>query len=324
MKRKVAYYFDDTIGLYKYADGHPMKPHRVSMTDELIRSYDLRSKLKVYDSNFVEVNDEALTQFHADEYIQFIKTVTVENKTLYTDSLFRFNFGEDSPVFDGLYDFCKLYTGGSILGANLLSSGEVDVAVNWTGGLHHAKRHEASGFCYINDCVLAIVELLKKYERVLYLDIDIHHGDGVEEAFYVSDRVLTCSFHKFGDYFPGTGHESDIGYAKGENYAINFPLNEGIDDHSYVSIFKPIMSEIMTRYRPDAIVMQCGADSISGDKLGCFNLSIKGHGECVNYMKSFGIPMMVLGGGGYTLRNVARCWTYETGILLDEELPNGK
>jgi histone deacetylase 1/2 len=176
------------------------------------------------------------------------------------------------------------------------------------------------GFCYVNDCVLAILELLKKHERVLYIDIDIHHGDGVEEAFYSTNRVMTCSFHKFGEYFPGTGDVHDVGYAEGKNYAINFPLNDGMDDSSFKSVFRPVIGKIMEMFAPGAIVLQCGADSLSGDRLGCFNLSVKGHADCVEYVRSFNIPMLVLGGGGYTLRNVPRCWTYETAVLTGEKV----
>lgn len=148
-------------------------------------------------------------------------------------------------------------------------------------------------------------------QRVLYVDIDIHHGDGVEEAFYTTDRVMTVSFHKFGDYFPGTGDIRDTGYGKGKYYSLNVPLDDGIDDESYQSLFKPIMGKVMEIFRPGAVVLQCGADSLSGDRLGCFNLSIKGHAECVRYMRSFNVPLLLLGGGGYTIRNVARCWCYE-------------
>ncbi len=202
-------------------------------------------------------------------------------------------------------------------GAIRLNEELADIAINWAGGLHHAKKTEASGFCYVNDCVLAILELLKKHQRVLYIDIDIHHGDGVEEAFYTTNRVMTCSFHKFGEYFPGTGDVKDKGYDLGEGYAINVPLNDGMDDESYRTIFRPVIAKIMERFQPGAVVLQCGADSLSGDRLGCFKLSIKGHGDCVNYVKSFGLPTLVLGGGGYTLRNVPRCWTWETAVLLD-------
>ena len=133
----------------------------------------------------------------------------------------------------------------------------------------------------------------------------------MEEAFYTTDRVMTVSFHKFGDYFPGTGEIHDIGHSKGEYYSLNVPLDDGIDDESYQSLFKPIMGKVMEVFRPGAVVLQCGADSLSRDRLDCFNLSIRGHAECVRYMRSFNVPLLLLGGGGYTIRNVARCWCYE-------------
>ena len=211
---------------------------------------------------------------------------------------------------------------GSVGGAYKLNHHLSDISVNWAGGLHHAKKSEASGFCYINDIVLSILELLKYHERVLYIDIDIHHGDGVEEAFYTTDRVMTVSFHKYGDFFPGTGSIEDHGVLNGKYYSCNIPLKEGINDQSYEYMFKPIMKRIIDYYQPGAIVMQMGADSLAGDRLGCFNLTIAGHGECLKYIKSFGLPLLVLGGGGYTLRNVARCWTYETSICCGKELKN--
>ncbi|PIO38896.1 hypothetical protein AB205_0041160, partial [Aquarana catesbeiana] len=173
------------------------------------------------------------------------------------------NVGEDCPVFDGLFEFCQLSTGGSVASSVKLNKQQTDIAVNWAGGLHHAKKSEASGFCYVNDIVLAILELLKYHQRVLYIDIDIHHGDGVEEAFYTTDRVMTVSFHKYGEYFPGTG------------------------DLRCLFVFP-------------------------------------GHAKCVEFMKTFNLPLLMLGGGGYTIRNVARCWTFETAVALDTEIPNGQ
>jgi len=148
-------------------------------------------------------------------------------------------------------------------------------------------------------------------QRVLYIDIDVHHGDGVEEAFYTTDRVMTVSFHKFGDFFPGTGHIKDIGVGAGKNYSLNVPLNDGLDDETFRALFRPIIQKVMDVYQPDAVVLQCGADSLSGDRLGCFNLTVKGHADCLRFLRSFNVPLMVLGGGGYTVRNVARCWCYE-------------
>ncbi|XP_048371709.1 histone deacetylase 3 isoform X2 [Sphaerodactylus townsendi] len=224
-------------------------------------------------------------------------------------------------VFPGLFEFCSRYTGASLQGATQLNNKICDIAINWAGGLHHAKKFEASGFCYVNDIVIGILELLKYHPRVLYIDIDIHHGDGVQEAFYLTDRVMTVSFHKYGNYFfPGTGDMYEVGAESGRYYCLNVPLRDGIDDQSYKHLFQPVINQVIDFYQPTCIVLQCGADSLGCDRLGCFNLSIRGHGECVEYVKSFNIPLLVLGGGGYTVRNVARCWTYETSLLVDEAI----
>ena len=174
-----------------------------------------------------------------------------------------------------MLDLC----GGTIDAAHRLNNQSCDIAINWSGGLHHAKKCEASGFCYINDLVLGILELLKHHARVLYIDIDVHHGDGVEEAFlfYFTDRVMTVSFHKYGDlFFPGTGDVKEVEEREGKYYAINVPLKDGIDDASFRRLFKTIISKVVEIYPPGPIVLQCGADSLAGDRLGCFNLSIDG------------------------------------------------
>ncbi|TIA89026.1 hypothetical protein E3P99_02250 [Wallemia hederae] len=333
LKSKVAYYYDPDVGNYSYGFGHPMKPHRMRMVHNLVVNYELDKKMQILKPP--RASPEEMTRFHTDEYIDFLKHVTPETAAdltrnheicgfstprLAPNSPYKVLSGEDCPSFEGLFEFCSISAGGSIAAANRLTSGESDIAVNWAGGLHHAKKREASGFCYVNDIVLSIIELLRYHQRVLYIDIDIHHGDGVEEAFYTTDRVLTCSFHKYPDYFPGTGSTDDTGMYKGKSYSINFPLRDGIDDESYQSVFKPTIQRIMDYYRPGAVVLQCGADSLAGDKLGVFNLSMKGHAECVEFVKGFNLPMIVLGGGGYAVRNVSRTWTYETGLLVDKEL----
>lgn len=319
-KPRVAYFYDEEIGNFYYGSMHPMKPHRIRMAHNLALSYGLYKKMEIFRPALL--SEEDMIRFHADDYIHFLSKVTPDNQHEYSREITRYNVDVDCPVFDGLFKYCQMYAGGSVGGAHKLNRGTADIVVNWAGGLHHAKKSEASGFCYVNDIVLAILELLKYHQRVLYIDIDIHHGDGVEEAFYTTDRVMTVSFHKFGEYFPGTGHIHDVGVDKGENYSLNFPLKDGIDDASFEEIFKQVISQVMVTYAPGAVVLQCGADSLSGDRLGCFNLSLKGHGACVEFMRTFNVPMLVLGGGGYTVRNVARCWAYETGILLDTKLPD--
>jgi len=319
-KRRVAYYYDGDVGNYYYGQGHPMKPHRIRMTHNLLLNYGLYRKMEIFRPRPAEMDE--LTRYHSDDYMLFLQNIRPDNINDFSRQMQRFNVGEDCPVFDGLYEFCQISSGGSIAAAQKINEGHSDLAINWMGGLHHAKKSEASGFCYSNDIVLAILELLKVYPRVLYVDIDIHHGDGVEEAFYTTDRVMTCSFHKYGEYFPGTGDLKDVGIEKGKYYSLNFPLRDGIDDETYEKIFQPVMRQVIKSFDPSVIVLQCGADSLTGDRLGCFNLTVKGHGKCVEFMKRFNIPMVMLGGGGYTIRNVSRCWTYETSVALDVEISN--
>ena len=323
----MGYYYHPDIGHYMMNDlsestHHPMKPFRVKMAHELIKAYDLDTYMLDIDipENYLDEID--MTIFHADDYIELLRHINPDNKQEYMDQLIRYNFGEDCPVFPCLYDYCKTYTAGSLLAANSLACNYSDIGINWSGGLHHAKKCEASGFCYVNDCVMAILELLKTFNRVLYIDIDCHHGDGVEEAFLLTNRVMTLSFHKYGSFFPGTGSINDIGVESGKYYAVNYPLEEGIDDATYHVAFKTVLTEVNNRFKPEAIFLQCGTDSLSSDRLGMFNLSVKGHGDCVRFVRSLGVPMMLSGGGGYTLRNVSRCWVYETGVCIGMEIKN--
>ncbi|KIV93662.1 hypothetical protein PV10_04857 [Exophiala mesophila] len=318
-KKRVAYFYDSDVGNYAYVSGHPMKPHRIRLAHSLVMNYGLYKKMEIYRAK--PASKYEMTQFHTDEYIDFLAKVTPDNMESYQKEQQKYNVGDDCPVFDGLFEFCGISAGGSMEGAARLNRQKADIAINWAGGLHHAKKSEASGFCYVNDIVLGIIELLRFHKRVLYIDIDVHHGDGVEEAFYTTDRVMTVSFHKYGEYFPGTGELRDIGVGLGKHYAVNFPLRDGIDDSSYKGIFEPVIRATMEYYQPEAVVLQCGGDSLSGDRLGCFNLSMKGHANCVEFVKSFHLPTLILGGGGYTMRNVARTWAFETGCLVGENMP---
>ncbi|GBG32347.1 Histone deacetylase [Hondaea fermentalgiana] len=318
-KSRVAYFYKPEFGSYYYGPSHPMKPHRLKLTHHLLLTYGMFRKMEVLRPH--DATAEDLERFHTHEYVDFLRRISPDTEQEFEKQMTRFNVGpySDCPIFDGLYNFMSSCSGASLDAAIKVNHGQADVCINWSGGLHHAKKGEASGFCYINDIVLSIVELLKYHPRVLYIDIDIHHGDGVEEAFYTTNRVMTCSFHKYGDFFPGSGAYTDTGARNGKNYAVNFPLKDGLDDAGFESIFKPVISSIMAHFQPGAVVMCCGADSITGDRLGCWNLSLHGHGYAVEYVKSFGLPVILLGGGGYTPRNVARCWAYETGIALGKQ-----
>lgn len=324
---RVSYHFNPKVSNYHYGTRHPMKPFRLMLTDHLVSSYGLHKIMDLYETRVATW--EEMTAFHTEEYVDFMKRVTPENlNKLPRGTLEKFNIGDDCPIFPNLYDYSSLYAGASLDASRKLINDQSDIAINWSGGLHHAKKNNPSGFCYVNDIVLATLNLLRYHPRVLYIDIDLHHGDGVQEAFYTTDRVYTVSFHKYnGEFFPGTGNYDEVGCARGKHFALNVPLQDGIDDDSYINLFKSIIDPLITSYKPTVIIQQCGADSLGHDRLGCFNLNVKAHGECVKFVRSFGLPMLVVGGGGYTPRNVSRLWTYETGILnnvlLPKDLPEG-
>ncbi|KAI9650500.1 histone deacetylase [Ciborinia camelliae] len=324
----VSFHLNPMVEKHHFGRSHPMKPWRLTLAKGLIMAYGMHAAMDTYASR--KATQEELEDFHTHEYLEYLKTAKVglpddeDNKP--------YNLGSyDCPVFDGLFNYCSIYSGASIDAARKLNQGQSDIAINWSGGLHHAKKSEASGFCYVNDIVLAILQLLRKFPRVLYIDIDVHHGDGVEDAFNSTGRVMTVSFHKYdpANFFPGTGGLDDTG-PKNENnpgahHAVNVPLLDGIDDEQYLRVFKQVISKCVEKFRPSAIVLQCGADSLAGDRIGTFNILIQGHGACVEYVKSLKIPLMLVGGGGYTPRNVARAWTNETSIAigakLHEDLP---
>jgi len=193
--------------------------------------------------------------FHSPEYIEHLKHIapSLGKTDAAKGSLAMsgsssgpkgdFKVGEnDCPCFEGMFEFSQIAAGASIDAAIKLNHKSTDIAINWSGGLHHAKKQEASGFCYVNDIVLSILELLKYHNRVLYIDIDVHHGDGVEEAFYTTNRVMTVSFHRYGDFFPGTGDLKETGIGEGQYYSLNIPLKKGIDDTCFLNIYNTVSS----------------------------------------------------------------------------------
>ncbi|KAF7702888.1 Histone deacetylase 1 [Cucumispora dikerogammari] len=321
--KRISYFYNKEIGFFEYNNRHPMKPQRVKMTHDLIVNYGLFKHMDVFTPQKASFKD--MIEFHEPEYVKFLRSVSTILDTgandKRSDAHDKYNIGDDCPLFEGLYEFCKISVGGSLCSALQINRGVADIAINWGGGLHHAKHSEASGFCYINDIVLCILELLKYNRRVMYVDIDVHHGDGVEEAFYNTDRVMTVSLHKYGDFFPGTGSIKDIGLHKGRGYAVNVPFNEGVDDQMYETCFKKVVGRCNERFKPDVIVLQSGTDSLAGDRLGCFNLSMEGHASCIKFLKTLQVPLVVLGGGGYTIKNVSRTWAYETAVICDVKIP---
>ncbi|KAI1298924.1 histone deacetylase phd1 [Xylaria venustula] len=323
----VSFHYNPDMEKHHFGMTHPMKPWRLTLTKSLVSAYGMNFAMDNYTARAATY--EELTSYHASDYIDHLATVAPQPQPLDMENPnpdLRFNLGgSDCPLFEGLYNYCSLSGGASLDAARKLCANQSDIAIAWGGGLHHAKKAEASGFCYINDIVLGILQLLRVHPRVLYIDIDVHHGDGVEEAFFSTDRVMTVSFHKYDplNFFPGTGALEDNGpkseHNPGAHHAINVPLNDGITDEQYKWLFETIIQRVVDKFRPGAIALQCGADSLAGDRLGKFNLLVQGHSSCVEFCKKLNLPLILFGGGGYTPKNVARAWAYETAIAIGHQ-----
>jgi acetoin utilization protein AcuC len=239
----------------------------------------------------------------------------------------RYGLGPgDNPIFPGVWEVSCLVAGGSLLAAKLVVEGEVERAFHFAGGLHHALPDRASGFCYINDPVLAILALRERGWRVAYVDIDAHHGDGVQFAFYRDPNVLTISTHERGErLFPGTGFVTEHGDEPGHGYSVNLPLEAFTDDEVYTEGFEAIVPPLLRAFRPDVVVAQLGIDSHRTDPLTHLAFTVQGFARTVGRIVELAPRLVALGGGGYNLPNVARAWTAAwavmNGVELSPEIP---
>jgi acetoin utilization protein AcuC len=319
---RTAFVYTDRYGDYDYGPTHPLKIHRLKLTYELIRAYDLLSLPSVRLVETREATEEELSLFHSRDYLDVLKGASRGSSV---GDAFPYGLGPgDNPVFDGLWEWSLLATGASLQCAQLVAQGEADIAFNIAGGLHHALRGRASGFCYVNDPAIAILWLVGRGKRVAYIDIDAHHGDGVQRAFYETNRAMTISFHESGNFlFPGSGFEYEVGEGEGEGYSINVPLHPFTDDETYLWAFEEVVPPLVRRFEPDVMVTQLGVDTFYSDPLTHLWLTTKGFGEVVEKLKALSIPWVALGGGGYEVANVARAWTLAWAIMNGVELGDG-
>ncbi|MCK4847115.1 MAG: acetoin utilization protein AcuC [Deltaproteobacteria bacterium] len=320
---KTALLYNTKFGEFDYGQGHPMRPLRLKETFELIKEVGL---LNLPDAALIEArraSDAEILTFHTPEYLEVLKRADSGGKDITEDDK-AFNIGQgDCPAFPGVFEWSSYSAGASVQGAELILSGEADIAFNIAGGLHHAMAERASGFCYINDAVLAIKHLLNAGKRVVYVDIDAHHGDGVEAAFVDTDQVLTISIHENGFYlFPGTGFVENIGTGAGKGFAINVPLLPGADDNVFVDSFEAIVPAFIEAFKPDVLVTQLGVDSFTTDPLTHMSITTNGFSEMIERFRSLNLPWLALGGGGYNLDNVKRAWTLAWAIMNGVEVPD--
>uniref|UniRef100_A0A3Q2UMF6 Histone deacetylase 8 n=1 Tax=Fundulus heteroclitus TaxID=8078 RepID=A0A3Q2UMF6_FUNHE len=291
---------------------------QASMVHSLIEAYGLLQHMSVVKPRAATMEEMAM--FHTDSYLQHLHKISQDGDNDDPQSA-DFGLGYDCPVVEGIFDYAAAVGGATLTAAECLLDQKCEVAINWAGGWHHAKKDEASGFCYINDAVLGILKLREKYERVLYVDVDLHHGDGVEEAFSFTSKVMTVSLHKFSPgFFPGTGDLRDTGLGKGRWYAVNVPLEDGIQDDRYFQVFTSVMQEVRSQFNPEAVLMQLGADTMAGDPMCSFNMTPVGVAQCLQHVLQWQLPALLLGGGGYNMANTARCWTFLTASVLGKTL----
>jgi len=311
--------FVDTSPFWKYSYGptHPFRLYRLMLTQKMQGAKGLLERLEILIPE--PIAEEKLLLFHTRDYLDVLKTA---NTGEYRDYMAMYGLGYgDNPVFPGVYDYSRLVAGASSMAAKWIVEGKADRTFNMAGGLHHAMPDRAYGFCYLNDPVVAIYELLERYNRILYLDIDAHHGDGVQVAFYYDDRVLTVSTHESGRYlFPGTGHEYEMGEGRGYGYALNVPFPPGAGDDVYTYAFGEVIIPAIKRFNPQVIVSQLGADALSGDPLTHWNLTLNSYLHVLRFLDSLNLPWVALGGGGYNMANVVKAWTWVLAVLTHREM----
>jgi len=316
---RTALIYSPLFGTFNYGADHPFKLQRNRLAYDLMDAYGLLGLPNMQIRDCQPASDELLLSFHDPAYIMRLKEFS-DSEEPRAD--FRYGLGDaECPVFKGLFEYAALGAGATFEAVRLVEEEGVDVAFNMNGGWHHAHRAKASGFSYLNDAVVAINWLVARGRRVLYLDIDAHHGDGVQEAYYDTDQVLTISLHESGIYFyPGTGFEDEIGAGRGRGYSVNVPLLAHTDDAMYMKAFDEVAYPLIAAFNPDIIVTQIGVDTFRTDPLTNLEITTHSYGEILSKIKRLKIPWVALGGGGYDLMNTARGWTLAWAIMNNVEL----
>ncbi len=309
---------------FDYGPEHPLRMERLGLTWRLMRAYGLTALpgMRVVAPEPAAEGD--IGRFHTPEYLEVLKAANTGREPA-DGAVYGLGAG-DNPVFRGLWEAARLVAAGSLLAADIVATGEADRVFHFAGGLHHALPDRASGFCYVNDAVLAIMRLRERDLRVAYVDIDAHHGDGVQYAFYDDPDVLTISIHERGErLFPGTGFVRELGEGHGRGFSVNLPIEAYTDTPAYLPGFEAVVPPLLERFKPDAIVAQLGIDAHRTDPLTHLALDIQGFARAVERICAMAPRLVALGGGGYDIRNVARGWTAAwavlNGVALPETLP---
>jgi acetoin utilization protein AcuC len=318
--------WDPRLASHVYREDHPLKPWRLRGVHETLERLGAFARPNARLLAPREATRQEIERIHDPAYVDAIAHASADPKGDY--SRWGLSGYGDTPPFKGMHETSLLTTGASIVAMEDVIAGRSRVAFNGAGGLHHAMRSRASGFCIYNDPAIVCGLLADRDMKVAYVDIDAHHGDGVQAAFYETDQVLTISLHEFGmiprlgrPFFPGTGTADERGTGMGAGYTVNVALPPYTDDLAYMRAFDAVVPPLLDRFRPDVLVTQQGIDSHFADPLTDLQLSTYTREHVVSWFASTPYRWVAMGGGGYDLDAVRRTWSMDYLLMLGEPVP---
>jgi acetoin utilization protein AcuC len=316
--------------IYDHGPGHPLRPQRVLLTWDLITACGLLDGPDVSTLECAAASDDDLRLVHGDDFIDATRRAGHGED----GEWWRFGYGPgDNPIFPQMHEAGAVVAGASVAAARAVRAGEVDHAFNAAGGLHHAMPARAAGFCVYDDPAVAIAWLLREgVHPIAYVDVDVHHGDGVQAIFYEDPRVLTISLHETGEYlFPGSGFVTERGAAAGEGTSVNVPLPPGATDVAWLAAFDAVVPPLVRTFRPEALVTQLGCDTHVSDPLAHLRLTTRAYRETASRLHALAHEVadgrwIATGGGGYQWATVVpRAWTLYfaemSGRPVSDDLP---
>lgn len=328
MSRRSRLIYSPDYTTYYFHDDHPFNQRRLLLTYDLLQEYGLLREDDVALPRYA--TDEEIALVHDREYIETVREQGHCAHLLPKSESYGLGT-EDVPCFPQMHEASSLIVGGSLQAVDLVMNNEADHAFNPAGGLHHAFNGRASGFCIYNDCSVAIAYLRKKWDaRVLYIDTDAHHGDGVQWSFFDDPHVLTVSIHETGKYlFPGTGEITERGTGQGYGYSVNVPLDAFTEDESFLEIYHDLIPKLIRGFKPDVILTQNGCDAHAYDPLTHLSCSMHIYQQIPRLAHRLAHEWcdgrwIAVGGGGYDIwRVVPRAWTLLWSEMTEQPLQDG-
>jgi acetoin utilization protein AcuC len=318
---RAEFIYSSQLDLFKYPPECPFKTERARLTREILLSM---GRYTDPDQGIVECAPQSATPdelllFHSPEYLKVLGAAAGGELT--PQGLAMGLATPETPVFAGMYEYAALAAGGTLTGAKHILQNSADTVFNPSGGYHHAKKAAAGGFCYINDVVLAARLLANAGKRVVVLDLDAHHGNGTQEAFYAEESVFTISLHESGEtLYPWGGAETETGEGRGCGYNVNIPLPAGTDDDAFFGVFKEVVMPLLGAYNPDVILLEIGMDILAIDPLTHLSMTNNVIADTLPLITALAKPLLVTGGGGYNPQATARGWALVWSILCGHEV----